>query len=360
MKIRTTEIINDRPEDFSLCFACGKDNPIGLKLNFIYNGKEVKSEFIPGKYHQGWKNIIHGGILYTLLDEATAYAVLCNGIDSCVTVKSQIKFINVAPVEVPIQISAQVTNTTKRLIEAEGVLCLKDNTVVAKIKSLFYIMGHTNKAVICNMDRVIADSAGVHFTAWQEVFSSRGVKFTKDEFTKFFNTCPVSIIHRVMGENLSKEFINDLLQEKERIYYKKLKGNVRAFPGAINLLKVIKESNSKVALISSASMKSIELICIELKLEGVFDTIISNRDVTENKPSIKAFLFAAEKLEVKPENCVVIEDSPFGIQYAKRAGMKCLAVANTYDMQELKAADRVINSLEEIDLIRLMFKLSQK
>lgn len=358
MKMRTTEIMNDRSGDFNLCFACGKDNPIGLKLNFSYDGKQVKSEFIPGKYHQGWKNIIHGGILYTLLDEATAYAVLCYGVDSCVTVKSQIKFINMAPLEIPIQISAQVTNATKRLIEAEGILCLKDNTVIAEIKSLFYVKGHTNKAVLCNMDRVIADSAGIHFAAWQEVFSSRGVNFTKDEFTRLSNTCPFSIIHRVLGKNLSKKFINDLLQKKERIYYKKLRGNVRAFPNAINLLKVIKESNSKVALISSESKKSIELICSELKLEGIFDTIISNRDVPESKPSIKAFLFAAEKLEVKPENCVVIEDSPFGIQCAKRAGMKCLAVANTYNMQELKAADRVINSLEEIDLIRLMFKLS--
>ena len=356
--MRTPDIMNDKLGDFNLCFACGKDNPIGLKLNFSYDGKQVKSEFIPGKYHQGWRDITHGGILYTLLDEATAYAVLCHGVDSCVTVKSQIKFINMASSEIPIQISAQVTNATKRLIEAEGILCLKDNTVIAEIKSLFYVKGHTNKAVLCNMDRIIADTAGVHFRAWQEIFSSRGIKFTEDEFTKLLNTCPVSIIHSILGENLSKEFVNDLLQEKERLYYKKLKGNVRAFPGAINLLKVVRESNSKVALVSSASEENIELICSELKLEGIFNTIISNRDVTESIPSIEAFVLAADRLEVKPENCVVIEDSPFGIQCAKRAGMKCLAVATTHIMQELKAADRVANSLEEIDLIKLMFKLS--
>ena len=358
--MRTPDIMAAKSEDWSLCFACGEDNPIGLKLNFSYDGEQVKAKFIPGIYHQGWGNIIHGGILYTLLDEATAYAVLCHGVGSCVTVKSQIKFTSKAPLEKPIQISAQVTKSSRRLIETKGILYLKDNTVVAEIKSLFYVRGYTNKAVLCDIDGVIADSAGIHFAAWQEIFGSRGVKFTEDEFIRLFDTSPDSIIRNMLGKNLSKEFVNNLLQQKERIYYDKLRGNVREFPGAINLLKVVKQANSKVALISSASEEDIELIFSELKLEGVFDTIISGRDVIEIKPSIKMFLLAAERLGVKSEDCVVIENSPFGIQCAKRAGMKCLAVATTHIKQELNAADRVVNSLEEVDLIKLMFKLSQK
>jgi len=350
----------DKSEEWSLCFACGKDNPIGLKLNFSYEGKQVKAKFIPSKYHQGWENIIHGGILYTLLDEATAYAVLCHGVGSCVTAKSQINFTSMAPLKQPIQISAQVTKSTRRLIETKGILYLEDNTVVAEIKSLFYVKGYTNKAVLCDMDGVIADSAGIHFTAWQEIFGNIGVKFTEDEFIRLLDTSPDSIIHNTLGNNLSKEVVNNLLQQKDRVYYEKLKGNVRAFPGAINLLKVVKEANSKVALVSSASEENIELICSELKLEGIFDTIISSRDMIESKPSINMFLLAAERLGVKPEDCVVIEDSPIGIQCAKRAGMKCLAVATTHIKQELNEADRVVNSLEEVDLIKLLFKLSQK
>ena len=119
-------------EDFanSRCFACGQDNPIGLKLLPVYDGEKVWAEFTAGELYQGWNNTVHGGILYTLLDELTAYAILCHGIDFGVTAKSEVRFKHVAPINEPIQISAWVTKLTKRLVETKGVLTLKDNTII--------------------------------------------------------------------------------------------------------------------------------------------------------------------------------------------------------------------------------------
>ncbi len=356
--MQNQETFIDNPDVWRFCFACGDDNPIGLKLKFSYDGEQVEAKFVPGKYHQGWGDIIHGGILYTLLDEATAYAVLCHGIGSCVTAKSQIRFIQPARVGEPIHITARVTKTTSRLFETTGRLSLKDNTVIAEISSLFYVQGHTKRAVLWDMDGVITDSAQFHFAAWQEIFDSRGVKFSQTDFTRLFGTRQDFIIRNILGEQLPQHTVDELSQRKESVYREKFKGNIRAFPGAIKLLHIIKDSNFKLALVTSAPRENIELICNELKLEGIFSTVISGRDVTESKPSAQIYLLAAERLGVKPEDCVVVEDSPFGIQGAKRAGMKCLAVATTHTRQELQAADRVINSLEEIDLIGLLFKLS--
>jgi beta-phosphoglucomutase-like phosphatase (HAD superfamily) len=96
------------------------------------------------------------------------------------------------------------------------------------------------------------------------------------------------------------------------------------------------------------------LVIGELNLEGVFDCIVYGKEVTESKPSPQIFLLAADKLEAEPKDCIVIEDSPFGVKAAKAAGMRCLAVANTHPKQELKEADKVVDSLEDVDLITLV------
>ena len=123
----------------NLCFGCGKDNPIGLKLQFTDDGGIARGEFIAGELHQGWGEIVHGGILGTLLDEACSYAIMWTGLN-CVTAKSTTRFQNLAPINKPIQITAQITKKTSRLIETEATLSLKDGTIIAKNSSIFYVV----------------------------------------------------------------------------------------------------------------------------------------------------------------------------------------------------------------------------
>jgi beta-phosphoglucomutase-like phosphatase (HAD superfamily) len=104
-------------------------------------------------------------------------------------------------------------------------------------------------------------------------------------------------------------------------------------------------------------MENIDLALSELDLAGIFDCIVSGQDVSESKPSPQTYLLAAEKLGTTPSNCVVIEDSPLGVKAAKTAGMKCLAVTNTHHRQYLHEADRVVDSLEDVDLITLLMRV---
>jgi len=337
-----------------LCFACGEDNPIGLKLKPVYDGERVRAEFTPGEYHQGWSNVTHGGILYTLLDEVTAYAILCCGVDFGVTTKSEVRFRQVAPINEPIQVSAWVTKLTKRLIETKGVLTLKDNTVIAEGSSLFYIWRRSKKAILWDMDGVIVDSNPFHFAAWQETFAKRGVEFTKEDFTKLFGTRNDFIIRKVLGKELCEEDIKTIAQEKETSFREKIKRNIKPFPGAVKLLDTIKRANFRLALVSSAPRENIDLLIGKLNLEGFFDCIVFGQEVSESKPSPLLYLLAAEKLRAAPQNFIVIEDSPFGVKAAKAAGMRCLAVTNTHPKQELEEADKVVDSLEDIDLITLI------
>jgi beta-phosphoglucomutase family hydrolase len=340
-----------------LCFACSQENPIGLKLKPVHDGEKVTAEFTAGEFHQGWNNVVHGGILYTLLDEVTAYAMLCYGIEFGVTAKSEIRFKQVAPINEPIQASGWVTKFTTRLVETKGVLTLKDNTVIVDGDFLFYVWRQSKKAILWDMDGVIADSYSFHFAAWQETFAKRGIKFTKEDFTKLFGTRNDFIIGSIMGRELPERNVKIMVQEKEEKFRRKATGNIKPFPGAVRLLNAIKKGNFKLGLVSSAPKENIELVLSELNLEGMFDCIVFGQKVSESKPSPQIYLLAARELEVTPNDCLVIEDSSLGVKAAKTAGMKCLAIANTHPRKKLQEADKVADSLEDVDLITLITRI---
>jgi beta-phosphoglucomutase family hydrolase len=340
-----------------LCFACSPENPIGLKLKPVHDGEKVTAEFTAGKFHQGWNDVVHGGILYTLLDEVNAYAMLCHGVEFGVTAKSEIRFKQVAPINEPLQASAWVIKLTKRLMETKGVLTLKDNTVIADGDFLFYVLRQSKKTILWDMDGVIVDSSSFHFAAWQETFAKGGIKFTKQNFTKIFGTRNDFIIGSIMGSELPERVVKIMVQEKEETFRRKAAGNLKTFPGVVRLLNALKKGNFKLGLASSAPKENIDLVLSELNLAGLFDCVVFGQEVSESKPSPQIYLLAATKLGVTPNDCVVIEDSPLGVKSAKTAGMKCLAITNSHPRQELKEADKVVDSLENVDLITLLTRV---
>ena len=339
------------------CFACSQDNPIGLKLKPVQDGEKVTAEFTAGKFHQGWDNAIHGGILYTLLDEVTAYAMLCRGIELGVTAKSEIRFKQLAPINQPIQASAWVTKLTKRLVEAKGVLSLKDNTVIVDGNFLFYVLRQSKKTILWDMDGVVSDSYSFQFAAWQEVFAKGGIELTKADFTQLFGARNDFIIRRIMGRELPERDIQSMVQEKEEAFRRKTTGHIKPFPGVVRLLNALKKGNFRLGLVSSAPRENIDLALTELDLGGIFNCIVYGQEVSESKPSPQIYLLAAKKLQATPNDCVVIEDSPLGVKAAKTAGMKCVAVTNTHHPESLREADTVVDSLQNVDLITLLMRV---
>jgi uncharacterized protein (TIGR00369 family) len=120
------------------CFACGIKNPIGLKLKFDWDGREVKAKFTPGEYHQGWSGLVHGGIITCLLDEAMSYAALYSGANS-LTAKMQTRFKRPLPIDEPLTVTGSVTRKTRRLVETRAELRLADGTMVAESTATMFI-----------------------------------------------------------------------------------------------------------------------------------------------------------------------------------------------------------------------------
>lgn len=114
------------------CFACGKNNPNGLRLSFeVDKDKQtVKTTFVASPVFQGWDGIVHGGILSTLLDEAMANLVYQLGYQA-VTASIEIRFKKPAPILEPLLVYGEVTEVSKRLIRAKAHIAKNDGTIVA-------------------------------------------------------------------------------------------------------------------------------------------------------------------------------------------------------------------------------------
>jgi beta-phosphoglucomutase family hydrolase len=217
--------------------------------------------------------------------------------------------------------------------------------------------GSKLEAVIWDMDGVIADTAPYHLRAWQHVFHERGVSFTEADFRRNFGQRNDTIIRNVLGEEVSQGEIDAIANEKEKNFRHRVRQNIKPLPGAVELIKSLKEHGFSIALASSAPMENIRLITQSLKIHNCFDAIVSGWEVTKGKPDPQTFLLTAEKLGVEAENCIVIEDAIAGVTASKRAGIHCIAVTNTTPREDLREADLVIDTLEEItvdDLDRLL------
>jgi beta-phosphoglucomutase family hydrolase len=212
------------------------------------------------------------------------------------------------------------------------------------------IKGYQIKAVIWDMDGVIAHTAPFHFQAWREAFGEQGVTFTEQEFQKNFGRKNNDIIRAKLGEEVSEDKIKLIAERKETKFRAKVVGKVEILPGVEKLLRIFKDRGLKQALASSAPQQNIQLILGRLKLTDFFNCIVSGEEVSQGKPAPAIFLTAAQKLGGFPNDCLVIEDAVAGIKAAKTAGMKCLAVTNTHPRESLKEANLVVDSLEEIEI----------
>jgi beta-phosphoglucomutase family hydrolase len=213
------------------------------------------------------------------------------------------------------------------------------------------------KAVIWDMDGIIADTSQYHHKGWQIVFRKRGINYTEADFRRNTGKRSDTIIREVLGEKIPQNEITEIIQEKDETFRQLMGGNIKLFPGVLKLITSLKEHDFKIAIASSAPMENIRLITQSLKIDNYFDAIISGWEVTKGKPHPQTFLLAAEKLGVETEDCIVIEDAISGVTASKRAGMCCIAVTNTTSREELREADLIIDTLEEItvdDLTRLL------
>lgn len=118
------------------CFACGPDNTAGLRMTFEYGDGTARSRVVPRREFGGWSNIMHGGIVATLLDEAMAHAAIAAGVRA-VTARIEVRFRKAVPTDVPLVVEGRVEGRRGRVLEIEGTLSGEDGTRYAESHARF-------------------------------------------------------------------------------------------------------------------------------------------------------------------------------------------------------------------------------
>ncbi len=219
------------------------------------------------------------------------------------------------------------------------------------------------QAIIFDFDGVITDSEPVHLRMFQKVLADMGISLNEKEYYEIYlgmddKGCFTTVL-QPHGIKTSPDLIQSLIQKKTKYLMEYIKDHLFIYPGVVDFIEASRKRFS-LAIASGALRHEIEFVLNHAGIRSAFDVIVSAEEVREGKPSPECFNTALERLnktgpqQMKANECLVIEDSIAGIEAARAAGMKCIAVTNTYGRERLTMADRVVKSLEEIDIGNLL------
>jgi len=216
------------------------------------------------------------------------------------------------------------------------------------------------QAIIFDFDGVIADSEPLHLRAYQQVLQTEGIELTREEYYARYLGFDDSGLFRALakdrGISITDEKVDGWIDVKTQIVEDLLTSDAILFPGAVTCIQTLAKSRP-LAIASGALEPEIALVLNHTGLADCFKAISSASDGVRGKPAPDLYLLALAKLrdhlEVNAGGCVAIEDSHWGLEAARLAGLRTVAITHTYPAAELTRADLVVDRLSEITLPRL-------
>ena len=216
------------------------------------------------------------------------------------------------------------------------------------------------KAVIFDFDGVITDSEVLHLRAFNQSLVPYGVEIsTKDYYTNYLGFSDFDCYKALIDNGLLKineRKIGGIIKEKSKIFEELTKTEGRTIEGVHEFLQMLEKNKIPMAICSGSLMVEIEVMLEESGLRHFFAEIVSAEQVKKGKPHPEGFLLSLQKLNKKclphidAGECIVIEDSHWGLQAGKAAGMHTIAVTNSYEAEQLTIAEKIVAHLNELTI----------
>jgi len=217
-------------------------------------------------------------------------------------------------------------------------------------------------ALIFDFDGVIVDSEPVHLAAFQRVLATVGVTLSPEDYYDRYIGFDDHDCFEAVGKEMKADFterqIAELTASKTVLLKQAFSESISSLPGAADLIRAAAAADIPLGICSGALREEITLAAGAAGVLQFFQTIVSAEDVPRGrgKPDPAGYRLAFERLSaasgrtIDPVRCVVLEDSPAGIDAAKALDMKVLAVTNSCPRGALHAADQIVDSLSDVDV----------
>ena len=208
------------------------------------------------------------------------------------------------------------------------------------------------RGAIWDLDGVLVDTGELHYLSWSAVLPEYGVPFSWEVFQSTFGMNNAGILALLFGGTPDPALVAEIGGRKEEAFRQAVvavPGRVQALPGVRDWLERLRAAGFRQAIASSAPPANIDTLVDELGLRACFEALVSGFDLP-GKPDPATFLQAARAIGVPARRCVVVEDAVHGVEGARRAGMKCIAVTTTNPAAALAAADLVVDRLDTLPL----------
>ena len=215
------------------------------------------------------------------------------------------------------------------------------------------------QAVIFDFDGVILDSEPLHYKACSYVLENLGLVLSYPEFVeKYLGICDKEMFPKLFSQknySLSLDKMNALIEEKTKRYQEIIRqcDKLPMIDFVDQYIAYVSKKVPKIAICSGSTRNEIMAVLEKLKqgaLKASFDTIVSSEDVQHGKPSPEGYLLTAKRLNISPSRCLVIEDTPHGVEAAKAAGMYVIALLTSYTRNQLQHAYKIISHFSQLVL----------
>jgi beta-phosphoglucomutase len=215
------------------------------------------------------------------------------------------------------------------------------------------------QAIVFDFDGVIANSAPLHLQAFQLALAEEGLTLTPEEYYgRYLGYDDVGVFEAIARDRrlaVTDRHVTALVTRKGTKMQELLNGSSVLFPGAADFIRAA-AAEVPVAIASGALRHEILEIVEATGLASLFSAIVAAGDTPEGKPSPAPYLLAFDRLRagaggtLDPQRCVAIEDSRWGLESARGAGLRCVGVTNSYPPHELGPAELIVDGLRDLTL----------
>lgn len=230
------------------------------------------------------------------------------------------------------------------------------------------------KAVLWDFNGIIINDERIHAELIADLLLTENIRPQLAEYQQCClgrsDRACISLLLERRGRIVAEDYLLSLIQRKSQAYREKLNtlDKLPIYPGVEDLIYKIRVAQLKMGVVSGAGRAEIELVLSKMGISAYMGVIVAGDDIKASKPDPDGYLIAAQQLnqlypelEIQPQNCIAIEDTPAGMKAAKQAGMQVIGVANTYPFHMVqRQANWTVDSLLDIELDRIRQLYTQK